>query len=215
MIPVVLFAGPRVATRLIGGDVYSITNESMKPTLLVGDTVLATPLPSGEVPKRGTVAVFQHPVSNVDFIFRFVGLPGEQVQIIDGRVHIDGLVLAQTPIADFVEMRGIVDRSSAACRNVSSEQGMCAIERARETMPDGQSYEVLNLGDFPADNTGVIAVPEGHVLVLGDNRDNALDSRFEQTGLVPVANLKDRVLMVHTSINGLSPRWPRFFKRIE
>ena len=103
--------------------------------------------------------------------------------------------------------------------------GTCEKERAIETLPNGVSHTILNIGNQSTDNTGVFVVPEGHYFFMGDNRDNSTDSRVDQiaggVGYVPYENLIGRADRVMFSSAGRSMlyfwtwRGNRFFKAIE
>jgi len=84
---------------------------------------------------------------------------------------------------------------------------VCRYPRFRETLPSGVSYEVLDFGLVEQDTTPVAVVPEGHVFMMGDNRDNSLDSRFPAevgrgVGLVPIENLVGRASFMFFSTDG-------------
>ena len=117
-----------------------------------------------------------------------------------------------------------------ACLNAPvAVYGDCRQELWRETLPDGTSQVVINsqhrigkarlAGDSGADDTPAVTVPKGHVFVLGDNRDQAEDSRAPGHGTVPVERLRHRVWMVHTSLDRTArlpyPRWSRFFRQVD
>jgi hypothetical protein len=107
--------------------------------------------------------------------------------------------------------------------------GACRQERWRETFADGTSTIVLNTrhkigvaalsGPDSADDSRMVVVPGDQVFVIGDHRDNALDSRHKRHGLVPIHDLHYRVWMIHTSLDRsarlLTPRWERFFREVE
>ena len=97
--------------------------------------------------------------------------------------------------------------------------------RAIETLPNGVSHAVLNIGAQASDRTGVYTVPEGNYFFMGDNRDNSADSRLAQTaggvGFVPFENLIGRADRIVFSSSGRSMlffwtwRSDRFFKAIK
>lgn len=182
----------------------------------------------GAEPERGDVVVFRHPVSGLDFIKRVVGMPGERIQMIQGVLHING-----TPVelrddgvfVETVELQG-PGRVTPRCENgVVGQGGSCEKSRQIETLPEGRSHKILNIGTQSSDNTPVFTVPEDHFFFIGDNRDNSSDSRFSTrangVGYVPYENLVGRADRILFSSAGASLfsfwawRGDRFFKRIE
>ncbi|EKF20388.1 signal peptidase I [Nitratireductor pacificus pht-3B] len=198
---------------------FSIPSGSMRPTLLEGDYLFVTkwaygysrhslpfspPLFSGRIwggePERGDVVVFKFPPNpSIDYIKRVVGLPGDTIQMQGGALYINGEAVEREKIgqiddADVTEM----DRP---------------VDLYRETLPNGVSYETLDLTpNGVGDDTREFVVPEGHYFMMGDNRDNSADSRFS-VGFVPLENLVGRANIIFFSIaGGASPlelwRWP-------
>ncbi|SEN63656.1 signal peptidase I [Roseovarius tolerans] len=182
----------------------------------------------GGEPERGDIIVFRHPVDGTDFIKRLIGLPGDRIQMRDGVLHINGEPVELEPAGDFTEEfarqgpMGIRPR----CENGAVGAGAdCTKSRQIETLPNGHSHAILNIGDQRSDNTGVFTVPEGHYFFMGDNRDNSTDSRFPQAvggvGFVPYENLIGRANRVIFSSAGSSMlafwtwRGDRFFERLE
>jgi signal peptidase I len=230
-VAVLLIFGPLVAIRLVGGDHYTIPSTSMAPTLVPGDWVLARPV-GDDLPARGTVVMFEHPQRpGVIYAKRLIAFAGETVQMRGGVVYIDGQPAGMERLADRVVPMRPQGRLPALprCRNAAVAEGDdCRQERWRETLPDGTSEVVLNVageigdaaegGPSGLDDTPVFTVPEGHVFLLGDHRDNAIDSRFPDLGMVPVENLRHIAWMVHSSFDrsGVVPRphFGRFFTRI-
>ncbi len=227
---------------------FWIPSGSMKDTLLIGDFLFvnkfaygyaAVSCPfalcpiSGRIfgadPQRGDVVVFRHPVRNEDFIKRIIGLPGDTVQVRDGIVYINGQMAPQEPAGTFTEVyerQGPMQQFPRCENGPVGEGGACTSSRFRETLPGGVVHDVLNVdtnGD--ADNTDVYTVPPGQFFVMGDNRDNSVDSRFAQAaggvGFVPAENLIGRADRVIFSSAGRSLlffwtwRPDRFFKAIE
>jgi signal peptidase I len=210
---------------------YSIPSESMLPRLYIGDFVLVSkwnygysrwslpmgvPLipghPFARLPARGDVVVFRAPeVLDHDVVKRVIGLPGDTVQVRDGRVLLNERAIPRDRVADFV----IPVTPNYSCKAPYLEQGpdgpRCRYIRYRETLPGGRSYTVLDQGDFPdRDDTVRWTVPAGHLFVMGDNRDRSGDSRFVPPGgmgLVPAVNVEGRALVTFWSTDGSAAWW--------
>ncbi|THH35051.1 signal peptidase I [Aliishimia ponticola] len=181
----------------------------------------------GGEPERGDVIVFRHPVSGRDYIKRLIGLPGDKVQMVNGKVVLNGETVPQEPDGAFREVMALQGGQSNRPRCENGPVGMggvCEKSRNIETLPNGVSYSVLNIAQQQSDNTGIYTVPEGHYFFLGDNRDNSLDSRFARNaggvGFVPFENLIGRADRVMFSSSGKSMlffwtwRSDRYFKAI-
>jgi signal peptidase I len=194
---------------------FNIPSGSMIPTLLVGDYLFVSKyaygysrysfpfgpnLFSGRVwaaePQRGDVVVFKLPRDNeTDYIKRVIGLPGDEIQMIHGVLHINGEAIKKEKIEDVT-----LDDPSGHTRTVA---------RYRETLPNGVTYPVLDLiQEGIGDNTEVYKVPENHFFMMGDNRDNSTDSRFlSEVGYVPFENLVGRAEIIFFSIREDSSFW--------
>jgi len=184
---------------------FTIPSASMEPNLYEGDYIVVSkwdygyskhsipfspPIIQGRIfdkaPTRGDIVVFKLPSDNrTDYIKRLIGLPGDRIQMINNVLHING-----TPARDVV-----LSRTEAA--NIYS-----TITQLRETLPDGRTFRIQDFGPGnSADDTPVFEVPQGFYFMVGDNRDNSLDSRVDPAlggvGLVPEENLvgKARIIL--------------------
>lgn len=188
---------------------FNIPSGSMKSTLLVGDYLFVSKLSygysrhsfhfgwppfSGRVfasePKRGDVAVFkvQQRGELVDYIKRVVGLPEDTIELRNSVVYVNGVELPRVRSGTF---------------NDVEDDGRVTVRDAfQETMPDvKRTYTVLQAKrspNAPPDNFGPVKVPAGHFFMMGDNRDNSLDSRFG-VGMVPFERLVGRADIIFFS----------------
>jgi signal peptidase I len=212
---------------------FNIPSESMLPGLQNGDYLLAAkwpygyssyslpfsaPLIPGRIfagqPQRGDTVIVKAPPNNdIDYIKRVIGLPGDQIQMIDGHLNINGKPVPKQRIADFE----IAVSPNTHCYlpqfEATKQDGsqVCRYPQYRETLPGGRTYEVIDLGITPQDNTPPVVVPEDSLFLMGDNRDNSLDSRFpamagQGIGIVPQANLVGRATLMMFSTDG-SAEW--------
>lgn len=183
------------------------------PTLLVGDYLFVSKYSYGysqfsfplalipikgrifaDAPERGDVVVFRKPTDDsTSFIKRVVGLPGDNIQVKGGILHINGQAVERRHVADGTASNGY---------------STMVYKVYEETLPDGRTYLTQEMTDDGGlDNTIATTVPPGHYFMMGDNRDNSRDSRTPSVGTVPAANLIGKAQNLFYSHNGNARIW--------
>ncbi len=176
-------------------------------------------------PEQGDVVVFKAPPSQRDdYIKRVIGLPGDVVQMRGGVLEINGVAVKKERIADLIipvsdnmKAAAQLDGSLFPCWLPEFEEPskaggrQCRYPRYTETLPNGRSYDILDLDSgLPGDDTQAFVVGEDEIFLMGDNRDRSADSRFpadgKAIGIVPQENLVGRALVTVFSTDG-SAQW--------
>ena len=177
---------------------FTIPSASMEPNLYEGDYIVVFKLPRDD---------------KTDFIKRVIGLPGDRIQMIANKLHING-----QPVDDVVVRQG----------EINDIFGPRPVVQARETLPGGRTFMTQDFGPGgDLDDTPVYEVPAGFYFMMGDNRDNSIDSRVEQSsgvGLVPEENLVGKAQVILFSWKPGASLWnpgtwfnvrlDRFFNRL-
>ena len=192
---------------------FNIPSGSMIPTLKVGDYLFVSKFsygysrysfPLGAIPfsgrvlasepERGDVVVFKQPGNeSVAFIKRLVGLPGDEIAVKGGILHINGVA---------------VDRQHDDIGTATDGFNVMKYDDYIETLPEGTSHRIREMTDNGAlDNTRTFTVPDGHYFMMGDNRDNSNDSRTSSVGLVPFENFIGKAQFLFFSHNGTARLW--------
>lgn len=179
-----------LVVRTFAIEPFNIPSGSMIPTLLVGDYLFVSKYSYGysrhsfpfsmgffsgriwgQMPERGDVAVFKYPgdqgqgVNRTDYIKRIVGMPGDRIQVMAGVLNINGKPVERLGIGDYVQ---------------SATGGYKKGTLFSEVLPNNRRYTVLKSdGGSTSDNTPDFVVPAGNFFVMGDNRDDSLDSRTQ------------------------------------
>ena len=216
---------------------FSIPSGSMLPALYIGDYLLVAKWPYGysrysfpfgfpsfdgrlltRLPKRGDIVVFRPPGGEMEFVKRVIGLPGDTVAVSGGTLVLNGRPLSRDTGPPFAMPMS----ANSACKVVppatqfvvrGRDGGLnCLYPAYRETLPNRRSYVVLDQVDNPrADDFPPVTVPQGHLFLMGDNRDDSHDSRFSPgeggIGFVPVDNLVGRALITFWSTDGSASYW--------
>lgn len=187
---------------------YKIPSESMQPTLEVGDHLFVSkwaygysrhslplglhklPLGDGQIfsraPARGDVVVFRNPNTGIVMIKRAIGLPGDVIETINGRLIINGTAVPRD-LQDEFRYRDIPASTQPSLVHTVREYV--------ETLPDtDETHLIWERGDgLRLDNRGPFAVPDGTLFFMGDNRDNSTDSRAgDGPGFVPMTHVIGR-----------------------
>ena len=186
--------------RTVFVEAYVIPTGSMERTFLVGDALLVNrfvygvkipvpftgmqiPVIPGEKPQRGDIVVFKYPYENKDFVKRCVAVAGDTVQIINKVLYVNSRRVDE-PYTEFGDWQ----------MYVQPPYDSILYQQRWET---GQLYETIDR--FVRDNFGPVVVPRHHIFVMGDNRDNSMDSRF--WGPLHEKYLKGKPLFIYFSFD--------------
>jgi signal peptidase I len=215
---------------------FSIPSGSMLPTMAIGDYLFVAKWPygysrfsfpfqfppfkgriAGRLPGRGDIVVFKRPGDGEDWVKRVIGLPGDTVAVEDGLLVVNGRRLARSsegPIAVPVSPNSPCRVAPSATPDLTSADGRsaCRYPVYREHLPGGRSWRVIDQVDDPrGDHFGPVRVPAGHVFLMGDNRDDSLDSRYAPAeggiGPVPVDHLVGKATFAFWSTDGSASYW--------
>ena len=218
-----------IVVRTFAVEPFNIPSGSMIPTLLVGDYLFVSKYSYGyskhsfpfsmglfsgrifkKMPERGDVAVFKYPgdqgqgINRTDYIKRIVGPPGDRIQVTNGVLHINGEAVERIRIGDYVKGA-----------HGQYQKGTLYSEK----LPNGRRYTVLEYTDNGmSDNTPEFLVPANSFFVMGDNRDDSLDSRTnlqlgggqmdpKQGWTVPAENLVGRAEFIFFSHDPTAAGW--------
>jgi len=203
---------------------FKIPSGSMIPTLWVGDLILVnkfhygirlpvlnTKITDGSPVKRGDVMVFRFPPNpSVDYIKRVIGLPGDEVSYLNKQLAINGVPIRKESVPDFFE--------EDALRYIKQYEEWLPPQDPKDAQGPLVDHKILNEPERPAFVAGaddfvfkencqytvegvICKVPPGHYFMMGDNRDNSLDSRY--WGFVPDANIVGRAFYVWMNFGNL------------
>lgn len=205
-----------LTVRSVAYEPFSIPSGSMIPTLLVGDYLFVSKSSYGysrysfplgifpiqgrikaSLPERGDVVVFRKPYNeNIDYIKRIIGMPGDRVQMINGRLYINQKRVEREFLGEYKSFS-------------QPENTVVTFKRYREILPNGHSHEIIEKSDQASlDNTPLYTVPENHYFMMGDNRDGSLDSRvLDEVGYVPFENFIGRAERIFFSVDENAKIW--------
>ncbi len=194
---------------------FYIPSSSMEPNLLVGDRLFVTktsygyskhsfpfspPILNGRIlnkkPQRGDVIVFKTPADNrTDYIKRLIGLPGDEIQFINGELYINNSQVIKTILKK---------NDTLYCGPHKIE-----VNTFKEQLPSGKTYTASYRKDVSYTDSDKFLVPEKHFFMIGDNRDCSKDSRFlSEVGYVHEDNLVGKAQILFFSSD---PRFGSIF----
>jgi len=212
---------------------FYIPSVSMMPGLLVGDRLIVTKYaygwswvsPSfhifprsagrifGSLPERGDIVILTPKDQSSDYIKRVIGLPGDTIELRGGQIFINSVPVKQEvqpdlelPVDDNApcgggEFPGLLNTNADGNR-------ICSLPILRETLPNGVSYDIIDLGHtFDVDEIEPVTIPDGHLYLMGDNRDRSADSRVPSDrggldGTIPWENIGGRAEFITFSLDG-------------
>ena len=190
---------------------FYIPSSSMEPTLLIGDRIFVSKYSYGyskhscpfspsftnsrffyKKPIQGDLVVFKTPADNrTDYIKRLIGLPGDEIQFIDGNL--------------FINKKKVERKKEKKISKVSCGKYFLEVETFQETLPNGSQYTASYNKGGTMMNTKKYIVPKDHFFLLGDNRDCSKDSRYlDSVGYVNFINLVGKAQIIFFSNDTVS-----------
>ncbi len=209
---------------------FYIPSVSMMPGLLVGDRLIVSKyaygwswvsptfhiLPRmegrlfGSLPERGDIVILTPKDQSSDYIKRVIGLPGDMLEMRGGQVFLNGVAVKQEVQPDLnlpIDANSPCGSEFPGLRNTDAAgHSVCTLPILRETLPNGVSYDIIDLGPQLTDDIAPVIIPEGHVYLMGDNRDLSADSRVASplglNGTIPWENIGGRAEFITFSLDG-------------
>lgn len=186
---------------------FKIPSGSMIPTLAVGDLILVnkytyglrlpvlnTKITEGNSPERGDVMVFRYPPQPyLDYIKRVVAVPGDKVEYFNKRLSINGQTIETTALPDFLDTENMQYAQQFEEKLGTQPHKVLNTPQAAAFIQGASAFSHRENCTYTVEGVSC-TVPEGHYFVLGDNRDNSLDSRY--WGFVPEENIVGKAFFI-------------------
>ena len=193
---------------------FKIPSGSMIPTLLVGDLILVnkfhyglrlpvlnTKMTDGEKPQRGDVMVFRYPPKpSLDYIKRVVGLPGDTVAYLNKRLTINGQAVPTESVPEFFDEDAMRYFKQYEEKFGTQSHRLLNDEQRPAFVPGADRFPGYDNCNYTVEGVSC-EVPEGHFFMMGDNRDNSMDSRY--WGFVPEKNIVGKAFYVWMNFGNL------------
>ena len=193
---------------------FKIPSGSMIPTLLIGDLILVnkftygvrlpfihTKITEGNAPQRGDVMVFRYPPQpSLDYIKRVIGVPGDEVAYLNKRLTINGKEVPTKAVPDFFDESQVRYFKQFEEELGAKPHRVLNNTEAPAFVQGASNFEYRQNCTYSVEGV-VCKVPEGHYFMMGDNRDNSLDSRY--WGFVPDKNIVGKAFFVWMNFGNL------------
>lgn len=193
---------------------FKIPSSSMVPTLQIGDLILVNkftygirlPIVSKKIininnPKRGDVMVFKFPKdTSLDYIKRVVGVPGDKIVYKNKRLSVNGVELSYEKLPDYLDEERLTYFSHYRETMDQHTHGILNDERSPSYVPSPDAFPQHELCSYNLEGFAC-TVPDGHYFMMGDNRDNSLDSRY--WGFVPDKNIVGKAFFVWMNLSNV------------
>ncbi|RJG05802.1 signal peptidase I [Noviherbaspirillum cavernae] len=193
---------------------FKIPSSSMVPTLAIGDLILVNKFTYGvrlpvinkkvievNAPQRGDVMVFKYPKDmSLDYIKRVIGVPGDKIVYKNKRLSVNGKELSYQPLPDYLDEEHLTYSKQFSERLAGAGHKILNDERVPAYVPNPDAFPYRESCSYNLEGFAC-TVPAGHYFVMGDNRDNSLDSRY--WGFVPDENIVGKAFFVWMNLGNL------------